>query len=215
MVHQHDPYEFEGNIVRLLGYFIVVLRGFLFKARTNVNVLYGGRWIALTTKLIMRPRARLIMGTRAIIREYTRVIIGEDSIVTLSSGVCIERGGEVTSVNGATVTIGDNTYIGNYCNIRSDRRISIGNDCYLAQFVSIVDGGYSFKKKESAISRKDYRTNPVIIGNNVWIGTGVIILPGVKIGDGAVVGAGSVVTRDVGEYAIVVGNPAKVIACRE
>lgn len=202
-------------MVRLIRYLMVMLRGVLFKAWTDINVLNGGRWVALTVKLIMRPRARLVMGTRAIIREYTRVIIGEDSSLTLSAGVCIERGGEITSVNGATVTIGDNTYIGNYCNIRCDEHISIGHDCYLAQFVSIVDGGYSFKKKDSAISRKDYLTKPVIIGDNVWIGTSVIILPGVQIGSGAVIGAGSVVTKDVGEYAIVVGNPAKVVACRE
>ncbi|HDZ8876661.1 hypothetical protein J4G66_16215 [Aeromonas dhakensis] len=52
------------------------------------------------------------------------------------------------------------------------------------------------------------------IGNDVWIGANAIILPGVTIGDGAVVGAGAVVTRDVPDYAIVVGVPAKVIRQR-
>ena len=56
---------------------------------------------------------------------------------------------------------------------------------------------------------------PVVIGNDVWIGGRVIILPGVKIGDGAIVGAGSVVTRDVSEYDIVAGNPARVIKNRK
>ena len=51
----------------------------------------------------------------------------------------------------------------------------------------------------------------VKIGSNVWIGSNVTILPGVEIGDGAVVGAGSVVTKNVPEYSIVAGNPAKVI----
>ena len=49
------------------------------------------------------------------------------------------------------------------------------------------------------------------IGDDVWIGAGAIILPGVTIGEGAVVGAGAVVTKDIPPFAIVVGNPAKII----
>tara|TARA_R110000822_G_scaffold215362_6_gene350248 strand:+ start:232 stop:870 length:639 start_codon:yes stop_codon:yes gene_type:complete len=55
---------------------------------------------------------------------------------------------------------------------------------------------------------------PVIIGHASWLGDSVIILPGVKIGVGAVIGAGSVVTKDVPDFAIAVGNPAKVIKYR-
>ena len=54
----------------------------------------------------------------------------------------------------------------------------------------------------------------ILIGNDVWLGYGAIILPGVKIGDGAVIGAGSVVTKNVDDYEIVAGNPAKHIKYR-
>ncbi|MDV6236206.1 CatB-related O-acetyltransferase [Leptospira ellisii] len=50
-----------------------------------------------------------------------------------------------------------------------------------------------------------------IVGNDVWIGTNTVILPGVKIGDGAIIGAYSVVARDVPDYTIVAGNPARII----
>ena len=65
-------------------------------------------------------------------------------------------------------------------------------------------------KKEADIQRKG-----LIIGNDVFVGHNVTIVPSVdKIGDGAVIGAGSVVTRDVPDFAIVAGNPAKVIRYR-
>lgn len=62
---------------------------------------------------------------------------------------------------------------------------------------------------------KELKTQKEIeIGNDVWIGHSVIILSGVKIGNGAIIGAGSIVTKDVGPYSIVVGNPAKIIKKR-
>ena len=53
------------------------------------------------------------------------------------------------------------------------------------------------------------------LGDGSWIGARAMILPGVQIGDGVVIGAGAVVVRDVEDYAVVVGNPAKVIKSRK
>lgn len=58
------------------------------------------------------------------------------------------------------------------------------------------------------------RRDRIDIGNDVWFGAGAIVLKGVKIGDGAVIGAGSVVTKDIQPYAIVAGNPARLIRYR-
>ncbi|AZO08893.1 MULTISPECIES: CatB-related O-acetyltransferase [unclassified Mesorhizobium] len=55
---------------------------------------------------------------------------------------------------------------------------------------------------------------PITVGNDVWIGSRAIVLSGVTIGDGAVVGAGAVVSKDVPPFAVVVGNPAKIIRYR-
>jgi acetyltransferase-like isoleucine patch superfamily enzyme len=56
---------------------------------------------------------------------------------------------------------------------------------------------------------------PVVINDFVWVGANVTILPGVTIGEGVVIGAGSVVTKDVPDYAVVAGNPAKTLSYRD
>ena len=58
------------------------------------------------------------------------------------------------------------------------------------------------------------RSTPVTIGHDVWIGHGAIVLPGRSIGTGAVVAGGAVVTKDVPDYTIVAGNPARIIRRR-
>ena len=63
-------------------------------------------------------------------------------------------------------------------------------------------------------AQDDYNRHQIIIGNDVWIGGDVRLMGGVHIGNGAVIGAGAVVAKDVPPYAIVVGNPARVIKYR-
>ena len=59
------------------------------------------------------------------------------------------------------------------------------------------------------------RVAKVVIGNDVWIGMRSIIMPGVKIGNGVVIGSGAVVTKDIPDYAVVGGVPAKIIRFRK
>ena len=71
--------------------------------------------------------------------------------------------------------------------------------------------------KSRGFIRKDYNLSlkhPPIIEDDVWISSGAIILPGVRIGKGAIIAAGAVVTKDVEEYSVVAGVPAKKIKMR-
>src|SRR5690625_7135489 len=58
------------------------------------------------------------------------------------------------------------------------------------------------------------QSGDTVIGNDVWIGRGATIMPGISIADGAVIGAYSVVSKDVGAYESVAGNPARVVRQR-
>lgn len=108
------------------------------------------------------------------------------------------------------------TVIGNYCSVAS--YCAIGGDSHPTNFVSTSPIFYgqksSLKKTWPETQKNDYIQSQVIIGNDVWVGEKCFIKGGVTIGNGAVIGAHSVVTKDVPDYAIAVGSPAKVIKNR-
>lgn len=107
-----------------------------------------------------------------------------------------------------------NCSVGSFCSIANN--VVIGGAMHPITWVStspvFYNGRDSVRKKFSKFRRPEDKAT--FIGNDVWIGQNVIIKQGVRIGNGAVVGMGSVVTKDVLPYAIVAGNPAKVIKYR-
>lgn len=111
--------------------------------------------------------------------------------------------------------IGDNVSIGEYCHITCADRVVIGNGVLTGRFVLITDNGHGANLPEEMdimpLKRKTSSKGPIVIGNNVWIGDKATILPNVKIGDCAIIGANSVVTKDVPAFAVVGGNPAKIL----
>ncbi|RTL49790.1 MAG: chloramphenicol acetyltransferase [Bradyrhizobiaceae bacterium] len=141
------------------------------------------------------------------------------------AGAYCEVGARTTLLE---VTLGDYSYvvndsqiayttIGKFCSIAAMTRINPGNHpmhrAAQAHFTYRSSAYFSGENDEQEFFdwRRGYR---VTIGHDVWIGHGAIILPGRNIGTGAVVAAGAVVTKDVPDYMIVGGNPAKQIRRR-
>jgi acetyltransferase-like isoleucine patch superfamily enzyme len=109
--------------------------------------------------------------------------------------------------------------------LNPNEKLQIGNFVSIAADVLFILGGnhqttaistYPLYSKLIKLSpEQDALTKgPIVIEDEVWIGTRAIILSGVKIGKGAIIAAGSVITKDVPPYAIVGGNPAKIIKYR-
>lgn len=106
---------------------------------------------------------------------------------------------------------------------RQDVKLCIGNYCAIGPGVQFLLGAehkmntitmYPFKEKNFGFANEALSKGDIIIGDDVWFGTNALICSGVKIGQGAVIAAGSIVTKDVEPYAIVGGNPAKLIKYR-
>jgi virginiamycin A acetyltransferase len=149
--------------------------------------------LSLVTKI---EKGQMYSATlRKIFSKYHNIEIG-----MYSYGGCFEPG-----------AIAQFTIIGRYCSFASGVRVFNGD--HPLQFKSMHPFFYNpalgYVKNE-LISR-----NRITIGNDVWLGHNAIILSNVRsIGDGAVIGAGTVVTKDVPDFAVVVGNPGKVIKYR-
>lgn len=108
------------------------------------------------------------------------------------------------------IKIGEDTIIGDHAFLDGRAPLAIGNHVDIASSVMIYNSEHDLEKDDFSA-----RTEPVEIGDYVFIGPRAIILPGVKVGKGAVVAAGAVVTKDVPDFAIVGGVPAKVIGERK
>jgi lipopolysaccharide O-acetyltransferase len=114
---------------------------------------------------------------------------------------------------------GNNIEINDYVHIVASQSVKIGNDVLMASKIFISDlnhGCYDSESLEqsspdSKPNDRPFSAKPVLIEDNVWIGESVSILPGVTIGKGAIIGANSVVSKDIPQFVIAVGAPAKAI----
>lgn len=127
----------------------------------------------------------------------------------VGNDVNIEKGAMITS----TMEIGDRSGVG--INAMITGKVVIGKDVMMGPECIIYTRNHAFDRTDIPMIEQGFsEEKPVVIGDDVWIGGRVTILPGVHIGNGVIIGAGAVVTKDVPDYAIVGGNPAKVIKYR-
>ena len=186
--------------------------------------------VALTTKKIWQ---RIVNGMFNLTLIWGRNDINIDSSAHIV-GLCNIRIGKnfcagknlwleaVSSFGGKiykpVIIIKDNVAISEFVHIGATNYIEIGNNVLMASKIYISDhnhGIYTGDDQSNPSIPPNQRVvnndNKVIIEDDVWVGEMVSILPGVTIGKGSIIGAGSVVTRDIPQYSIAVGNPAKII----
>lgn len=127
--------------------------------------------------------------------------------VTMGKKVVIYSHAEIRAPR--SLTIGDNSIIGDHAILDARRGITIGRN------VNVSTGVWIWTLQHDPQDPSFRATGgPVVIRDRAWISCRVTVLPGVTIGEGAVVAAGAVVTKDVADFAIVAGVPAKVIGKR-
>lgn len=111
------------------------------------------------------------------------------------------------------LVIGENSGIGEYSKIMPG--VIIGDNVMMGPKCFFCTRNHEYTRTDIPMIQQGFQEQrPIKIGNDVWIGQNVIILPGVTVGNGCIIGAGAVVTKNVPDYAIVGGNPAKILRYR-
>jgi len=123
-------------------------------------------------------------------------------------------------LEGTKILYFKNIEIGDYCSLNENcflygkGNISIGSWVRIGRDVSLITEDHIFLDRSTLIKKQGVSLKPIVVSDDVWICANVTVLKGVTIGTGAVVGAGAVVTKDIPEYAIVAGVPARIIGWR-
>jgi acetyltransferase-like isoleucine patch superfamily enzyme len=199
MISSYIPEDIKKPI-RFLRYLIHIPYAWSYCTLQGVKWQYG--WEFHGCPIITKTKnAHITIGTRFVavskskyntLGVFQPVIlkaVGENSEIVI---------GDDVGISGSTISAIESIYIGNNVLIGSGALIT-DNDAHAMQ----AEGRrYSVRNIKSA---------PIMIEDNVFIGARAIVLKGVKIRKGSVVGAGCVVVKDVPQYTIVAGNPAKII----
>jgi acetyltransferase-like isoleucine patch superfamily enzyme len=140
------------------------------------------------------------------------------SLIQLGDGVTIHSNCWIhalrldTDTAAAKIVLGNHVCIGMGATISAAKRIAIGENVFTARNVYISDHSHEFHDVGVPTALQGIgRVAEVTIGADTWIGQNVVILPGVRVGRHCVIGANSVVNRDIPDYCVVVGAPARIV----
>lgn len=151
-----------------------------------VHRVSGQAHIAGSVRLDVLPTQPFVVGKGAVIESFS----------VINNGV-------------GPVTIGENTLVGMGNVVIGP--VQLGRDIIMAQHVVLSGLNHEYKDVSRPIRSQPVTTAPIVIGDGSWIAANAVITAGVTIGKHCVIAAGSVVTKDVPDYCIAAGNPAKVI----
>lgn len=124
----------------------------------------------------------------------------KNSKITLGK-ITAAQNSHMGAVGGGRLTLGDNVFLNRNCILASRDSLTVGDNCRFGPNVCVYDHDHTFgKAKERG---EDFKTSPIVIGNNCWIGANAVILRGSRIGDNCVIGAGCIITGEIPANSIV------------
>lgn len=148
------------------------------------------------------------IGRGATIRRRTRMDVLPWNTFALGANSTIE---DFSTINNGVgpVVIGDRTRIGLGNTVIGP--VTIGNDVRLAQNVVLSGLNHNYEDVSAPIHEQGVSTSIIEVKEETWIGANCVVLAGVAIGKHCIIAGGSVVTKDIPDYSVAVGNPARVI----
>lgn len=174
-----------------------------------------GKGVYFGTNVVLRHPHKIKIADQVIIDDNCLLDAkGRDNEgIVIGSGVFLGRNSILSCKNG-DIILHDRVNIGFNSEVFSGSRVEIGHDTLVAAFCYFVGGDHAVDSAEAALTAQGSCSRGITVGANCWFGAGVIVLDGLTVGNNAIVGAGAVVTRNISDYAVAVGVPARQIRDR-
>lgn len=207
-------YLLEQTCYALLGWVPTVigigLRGIFYRL-----ILRMDGWAAIENGVRLRYANNILLGHGAYLDQgvYLHacppgIEIGANTIVMYGAILHVYNFRELPK---AGIKIGRDSLIGEYCVIRGQGGVTIGDRVYTSPFTQIIAVNHVFSDPQRPFVEQGITAEGIVIEDDVWLGSGSIVTDGVRIGKGSVVAAGAVVDRDVPPHTVVAGVPARQI----
>ena len=217
-----EPYEIDeaitfGTIVGVIferG--MMVLRGIFKKTflKKSKGILFIGKRVKIKNKKKIAFNGSATIEDGCFIQALSKGGITVGNNFSLGRNSIIECTGVIREL-GEELIIGDNVGIAANAFIAMRGKVEIGSNTIFGPNVSIHAENHNFSNIDKPIKLQGATRKGVKIGEDCWIGSKVVILDGVTIGSHSIIAAGAVVTKDIPEYCIAGGIPAKVIKMRK
>jgi acetyltransferase-like isoleucine patch superfamily enzyme len=189
-----------------------------------------GLWLRsrLYPKLLKRCGRGVVFGLNTILRHPNKIELGDNVVVddnclidakgTDNAGIKIGDNAfigrnTILSCKNGDIVLGDRVNIGFNCEIFSGSRVEVGAGTLLAAYTYLIGGDHVADLDEDIV-HSGSTSQGIKVGDDSWFGAGAKVLDGVTIGAHSIIGTGAVVTKDIPEYSIAVGLPAKVVRDR-
>lgn len=164
-------------------------------------------------KLIYRNRLKLTLKKGMhppYVSWRSKIGIAKTGKIILSAGTYVSPFVHVQALEGAMLIIGERSYIGDYSRLIAKDTIVIGNNCLLANNVSLYDHDHIYSDISRRIGDQGYKIGKIIIEDDCWLATNVVALKNTNISKHSVIGANSVVVGRLKVTGVYAGIPAKL-----
>ena len=175
-----------------------------------------GKGVVFGTNVVLRHSHKITIGDNVVIDDNCVLDAkgGEGNSIKIGSGVFVGRNTILYCKDG-DIEIGDNTTISFNCDVFSANYVRIGSNVQIAAYTFLNGGTHKFDDLDVPVMHQERSGIGIEVGDNAWIGADAKVLDGVSVGRDSIIAAGAVVTKDVPEFAIVGGMPAKLIRNRK